>query len=360
MSTQVRQAGRARSKNQALPESVFLKACRLEKTSYTPVWLMRQAGRYMKEYRDLRSKVPFTQLCKNSDLAAEITVRAQQKIKADAAIIFSDILLLLEPYGLGLTYSKNDGPLFRETVQSVKQVEKFPNINPTETLAFVLEAIRKTRLSLPPEIPLIGFSGAPFTLASYLIEGGASKNFERTKSLMRSNETLWRVLMEKIAGDVAGYLNAQIDAGVQALQLFDSWVGCLSKEDYVRYVKEYSKQVIDRIQGRVPLIHFGTGTDHFLEEMSEAGGEVIGIDFRMRLDDARKRLGAHKAIQGNLDPAVLLGSQKSIRMGVQTILNQTEGFAGHIFNLGHGVLPETPEENVIALIEMVHQMSRNH
>ncbi len=351
-------------------ESVFLKACRLENVPYTPVWLMRQAGRYMKEYRDLREKVPFVELCKNKDLAAEITVAAQEKIKADAAIIFSDILLIVEPFGLGLEYSKNDGPVIGDAIREEKKILRLPEIEPEESLGFVFDAIREARARLKPNIPLIGFSGAPFTLASYMIEGGASKNFQHTKTLMYSNETLWHALMGKIARAVSKYLIAQINAGVQAVQLFDSWVGCLSPEDYEKYVLPYSQQVIDSIETglhqkdkdlslkqRIPLIHFGTNTGSFLELMAKAGGDVIGVDFRVQLDEAWQRIGHDRAIQGNLDPAILLGPIDKIRPRVKSILDQAGSRPGHIFNLGHGVLPETPVENVIALVEMVHEFS---
>ncbi|MBI4388515.1 MAG: uroporphyrinogen decarboxylase [Candidatus Omnitrophica bacterium] len=340
-----------------LEQSVFLKACRLEKTPYTPVWLMRQAGRYMKEYRDIRDKTPFLDLCKNSDLAAQVTVTAQEKIGADAAIIFSDILLIAEPFGLALEYSKDDGPVLGNTIRNKVHVDQLPEIEPKESLPFVFEAIQKTRTLLKKNIPLIGFSGAPFTLASYMIEGGSSKNFQRTKALMYADEGLWRALMEKIARGVAKYLEAQIKAGAQAIQLFDSWVGCLGIHDYERYVLPYSKQVLDNLQGKVPVIHFGTNTGSFLESMSRAGGEVVGVDFRIPLDLAWQKIGFDKAIQGNLDPVVLYSDLKTIRERVKAILSQAKNRPGHIFNLGHGVLPETPVENVIALGDMVHEMS---
>ncbi len=340
-----------------LQSSVFMKACRREKTPYTPVWLMRQAGRYMKDYRDIRDKTPFLDICKNKDLVAGITVTAQEKIKADAAIIFSDILLLVESFGLGLEYLKGDGPSIRRPLRAAKDFESLPEVEPEESLSFVFEAIQSTRKALKANIPLIGFAGAPFTLASYMIEGGGSDDFKKTKELMRSNEALWKTLMKKIARATAKYLNAQIEAGAQAIQLFDSWVGNLTSEEYKKYVMPYSAQVFKDLKPDVPAIHFGTGTGKFLELMSEAGGSVIGVDHRIRLDEAWKKIGDSKAIQGNLNPQILCSTPQAIRNEVKSILNFTDGKPGHIFNLGHGVLPETPVENVIALVEIVHELS---
>ena len=340
-----------------LQNSPFMKACRREKTSYVPAWLMRQAGRYMKEYRDVRAKVPFIELCKNKDLAAEVTVTAQEKIGADAAIIFSDILLIVEPLGLGLEYSKTDGPVI-ETL-TVDQIAKIPDINPQESLYFVMDAIHETRKRLKPNIPLIGFSGAPFTLASYMIEGGSSKNFQKTKSFMRAHESEWRQLMEKIAKCVSKYLIAQINAGAQVVQLFDSWVGVLSPRDYETFVMPYSKMIFDSIQGKAPSIHFGTNTGAFLELLSKAGGDVIGVDFRIELDVAWKRIGYAKAVQGNMDPAILFSPVNKIREEVKRILAQANGRPGFVFNLGHGILPETPVEHVIELVRTVHELSLN-
>lgn len=340
-----------------LVESPFMKACRLEKTAYTPVWLMRQAGRYMKEYRQIREKMPFLELCKNPALAAEVTIHAQETIKADAAIIFSDILLLVQPFGLGLEYSRDDGPVIEHVIHRDSNIDLLPEINPEESLHFVYEAVKKARENLAPNIPLIGFAGAPFTLASYMIEGGSSKDFRHTKLLMYSDEGLWRALMEKLARAISKHLRAQIEAGAQVVQLFDSWVGCLGPEDYKKYVLPYSKQVLDSLKGFAPSIHFGTNSGNLLELMREAGGDVIGVDFRIELDQAWRKIGHTKAVQGNLDPLVLQSSVEHIKTRVKEILKQAGGRPGHIFNLGHGVLPETPVENVIALIEMVHELS---
>ncbi|MGH7198075.1 MAG: uroporphyrinogen decarboxylase [Candidatus Omnitrophota bacterium] len=337
--------------------SVFLKACRREPVSHTPVWLMRQAGRYMKEYRELREKTPFLEICKNKSLAAEITVMAQEKIKADAAIIFSDILVILEPMGLGLDYIKGDGPSVKR-LESAADVEKLPEIDPKGSLSFVMEAIREARQSLKAHVPLIGFAGAPFTIASYMIEGGPSRDFERTKAWMRGETASWKALMAKLTRATIKYLSAQIEAGVQAVQLFDSWVGCLRPEEYRTFVLPYSQHVILGLKGKAPVIHFGTGTENFLELMSQAGGEVIGVDHGVKLGEAWQRIGFDKGIQGNLNPKTLLGSLEGIRAEARRVLKEADGRPGHIFNLGHGVLPETPVENVIALVDIVHEMSQ--
>lgn len=339
--------------------SVFLKACRLEQTPYTPVWLMRQAGRYMKEYRDIRSRVSFIELCRNKDLAAEVAVTACERINADAAILFSDILPIVEALGLQLEYAKEDGPVITGgAIASLADVDKLPEIEPDEHLSFVFDAVRATRGALDFKTPLIGFSGAPFTLASYIIEGGGSKAFAHTKKLMYADPGAWHALLAKISRGLVKYLRRQIEAGADALQIFDSWVGCLGPEEYKTFVLPHTKSVIEGVGKQVPVIHFGTGTGTFLSEFREAGGDVLGVDFRVNLDEAWNRIGKDRAIQGNLDPVVLLSTPDIIRNHVKTILAQAGGRAGHIFNLGHGILPNTPVENVVALVEMVHEMSR--
>ncbi len=340
-----------------LDESVFLKACRLEKTSTTPVWLMRQAGRYMKDYRDIREKTPFLDICKNKELVAEITVTAQQKIGADAAIIFSDILLIVECFGLGLEYLKGDGPSITRPVRTAQDIERLPEADTRSGLKFVSDAIRLTRRLLKADIPLIGFAGAPFTVASYMIEGGSAVNFEKTMALMKQNEKLWHRLLEKIASATIPYLRAQMDAGVQAIQLFDSWVGKLAAEDYERYCLPHSRRIFEALENRVPTIHFGTGANHLLKLMAQAGAAVIGVDHSTGLNDAWSVIGHDKAIQGNLDPKILLTDPDTIRKAAKKILAEVSGRPGHIFNLGHGVLPDTPVENVIALIQTVHDES---
>ncbi len=339
-------------------QSTFLKACRREPTSFTPVWLMRQVGRYLKEYRDIRNTVPFLELCKRQDLVAELTVMAVEKIKADAAILFSDILLVVEPMGLGLEYRAEDGPVISGRVASSAEIDRLAEIAPDESLSFVFDAVRLTRSALHPAIPLIGFSGAPFTLASYIIEGGTSKSFVETKRLMYTDPGAWRALLAKISRGLVRYLNGQIEAGVDAVQLFDSWVGCLGPRDYREFVLPHTQAVIRGLTPGIPVIHFGTGTGTFLKEMREAGGDIIGVDFRIELDRAWQAIGYEVGIQGNLDPVVLCGPRQEIRTRVQRILEQAAGRPGHIFNLGHGVLPSTPVDHVIAMIEDVHELSR--
>ncbi|MGH7771610.1 MAG: uroporphyrinogen decarboxylase [Candidatus Binatia bacterium] len=339
------------------PNHPFLAACRREKTPYTPVWLMRQAGRYMEEYRKLRAQFGFLDLCKRPDLAAEITVTPVERLGVDAAILFADILLLLEPMGVGLEYSKDDGPLIHGQVRTRTDVEQLLEFDPEEALPFVVEAVRKSCAALNGKVPLIGFSGAPFTLASYLIEGGGSRNYLQTKKLIYSNPGAWRPLMERLSSAVAKYLNAQIAAGVEAVQLFDSWAGCLSPDDYQRYVLPYTRATIAAVTPGIPVIHFSTGTAGLLSSLRAAGGAIISVDWRVNLDEAWECLGYDIGIQGNLDPAALFASPKEIRRRAEDILRRASGRPGHIFNLGHGVLPETPIENVIAMVKAVHELS---
>ena len=335
----------------------FLKACRREPAAYTPIWLMRQAGRYMKEYRSLRKKYSFLEMCKNPEIATQVTLQPIKRFKLDAAIIFSDILIPLEPMGVEFEFAKGEGPVFHHPIRELKDIEKLRVIEPDEEIPFLMDAIRMVRKELEGKIPLIGFSGAPFTLASYVIEGGHSKNYILTKGLMYQNRPVWDALMVKISEVLVRYLNAQIRAGVQAVQLFDSWVGCLGPADYEEYVLPYSKKVIDGVGKSVPLIHFATSNATLLELMKKAGGNVIGVDWRMDIGEAWARLGYEVAIQGNLDPVVLFGPADLIKREVRRILDRVEGRPGHIFNLGHGILPSTPVENVAVLIDMVHEYS---
>jgi uroporphyrinogen decarboxylase len=341
-----------------LESSAFMRACRRLPTEYTPVWLMRQAGRYMAEYREIRARNSFLELCKNSDLAAEVTITAAHRLGVDAAIIFADILLIVEPMGLGLRFEKGDGPVIDGIIRSHSDVKRMREVEPEESLSFVFDAIRKTRAGLKPDIPLIGFAGAPFTLASYIIEGGASKSYRHTKSLMYRDPGAWHDMMASISRSLVKYLNGQIAAGAQAVQLFDSWVGCLSPEDYQIFVLPHTKQVIDGIKAGVPVINFSTGTSGYLELVRKAGGTVIGVDWRVDLSDSWARIGYDVAIQGNLDPLVLLSDAKTIAQRARAILEKAGHRPGHIFNLGHGILPETPVENVLALVEAVHEISR--
>lgn len=339
------------------PNHPFLAACRREKTLYTPVWLMRQAGRYMAEYRELRARFSFLDLCKRPELAAEITVTPVERLGVDAAILFADILLLLEPMGVGLEYTKEDGPLIHRPVRNGADVDRLLEFDAEKSLPFVFEAVRKSCAALNGRVPLIGFSGAPFTLASYLIEGGGSRNYIHTKRLMVSDPGAWRALMQRLSEVIIKYLNAQIEAGAEAVQLFDSWAGCLSPEDYEKYVLPHTQAAIGGIRSGVPVVHFSTGTAGLLPLIRIAGGDVIGVDWRVNLDDAWQSVGHDVGIQGNLDPVTLLSSPGEIREKVAAILKRAGGRAGHIFNLGHGVLPETPVENVIQMVQAVHELS---
>jgi uroporphyrinogen decarboxylase len=334
-----------------------MRACRGEAVPYTPIWLMRQAGRYMREYREVRARTTFLELCKRPELAAEVTVTAVERLGVDAAIIFADILLILEPLGIDLEFAAGEGPVIHNPVRKPADVEQLRELEDAGALEFVYEAIRQTRAALKPDIPLIGFCGAPFTLASYVTEGGGSKNYVHTKSLMYNDSGAWHAMMSLISRALVKYLNAQIAAGAQAVQLFDSWVGCLSPDDYREFVLPHTQSVIRNVTKGVPVIHFGTGTAALLELMREAGGDVIGFDWRVRLDQAWARVGHDVAVMGNLDPIALFAKQDVLRAQAKRILDQAGGRKGHIFNLGHGILPETPVENVIALVEMVHGLN---
>jgi uroporphyrinogen decarboxylase len=341
--------------DQALHDSVFMRACRREPVPSTPIWLMRQAGRYMPEYRAIRAKTGFLELCKTPSLAAEVTVTAAERLGVDAAIIFADILLILEPMGVDLEFAHGEGPVIHNPVREAVDVDRLRQLEDASALDFVNEAIRQTRRALKPDIPLIGFSGAPFTLASYLTEGGGSKNYVHTKRLMYNDRGAWHAMMSLIAASLVKYLNAQIEAGAQAVQLFDSWVGALSPDDYREFVLPHTKAVIESVKPGVPVIHFGTGTAALLELMREAGGDVIGFDWRVRLDEGWQRVGHDVAVMGNLDPVALFADREVLLAQARKVLDQAGGRPGHIFNLGHGILPETPVENVIALVEMVHE-----
>jgi len=308
----------------------------------------------MREYREVREKTTFLELCKNPALAAEVTVTAVERLRVDAAIIFADILLILEPLGIELEFAKGEGPVIHNPVRRASDVDRLRELDDAGELHFVYEAIRQTRSALKPDIPLIGFCGAPFTLASYMTEGSGSKNYVHTKQLMYDDAGAWHAMMALISRALVKYLNAQIEAGAQAVQLFDSWVGCLSPDDYREFVLPHTKSVIENVTPGVPVLHFGTGTAALLELMREAGGDVIGLDWRVRLDEGWRRVGHDVAVMGNLDPVVLFAKRDVLRERTKQILDQAEGRAGHIFNLGHGILPETPVENVIALVEMVH------
>jgi uroporphyrinogen decarboxylase len=338
-------------------DSRFLRACRRETVDATPVWFMRQAGRYMAEYRALRQKYTLLQLCRTPDLATEVTLQPVRRIDLDAAILFSDLLLPLEPMGIPFDFVAGEGPSIEQPLRSAADIDRVRTFEPREALGYVLDAIRQIKRALPEGLPLIGFAGAPFTLASYAIEGGPSKDFAQTKRLMYGDPQAWHRLADRLATIVADYLNAQIDTGVDAVQVFDSWVGALNPADYREFALPHTQKIFQAIAGRVPTIHFGVGTGAILGVMREAGGDVIGADWRTPLDEAWERIGPDRAIQGNLDPTLLLGPRERLLKGAEEVLRRAAGRPGHIFNLGHGILPSTPVEHVQLLARFVHQHS---
>lgn len=336
----------------------FLRACRREQVDRTPVWFMRQAGRYMAEYRALRARHSMLEVCKTPELALEVTMQPLRVLEVDAAILFADILLPIEPMGAPFEFAKGEGPLIHRPLRDRAAIDALRVIDPEEDLVYVLDAVRLIRRELSDRVPLIGFAGAPFTLASYLIEGGKSTHFVETKKLMYAAPDAWDVLMGKLAEVTRRYLRAQVAAGAQALQIFDSWVGALSPDDYARYVAPYVQRVLAGVETLgVPVIHFGTGTSTLLELQRDAGGTVIGVDWREPLGRAWARIGYDRALQGNLDPAVLFAPWPVVEAHAAAVLREAAGRPGHIFNLGHGILPETPVDTVKRLVEFVHRYS---
>ncbi len=345
---------------------VFLRACRGEAIPYTPVWIMRQAGRYLDQYQAVRKKVDFLTLCKTPELAAEVTMQPVDILGVDAAILFSDILIPVEAMGMDLEFIDSRGPVLSPAVRDEDSLSRLSVPDPGDKMGFVMQTIRILRKELEDRVPLIGFSGAPFTTATYMIEGRTSKNFLNTKKMIFRSPELYGVLMEKITRTITGYLKAQIEAGAQAVQLFDTWGGIFSPGDFREYALPYVTEVIDELKrwlksrnsGHVPVIYYVGETGGLLEEIRTCGADVYGIDWRINLDDAVKRLGGNAVVQGNLDPAALFLPQDRIEQRVKDILGRAASARGHIFNLGHGVLPETPPENVIALADMVHKLSK--
>jgi uroporphyrinogen decarboxylase len=336
----------------------FLKACRREAVDATPVWFMRQAGRYMPEYQAVRAKHSILEVCKTPELAATVTLQPIERFPLDAAIIFADILLPLEPMGISLSFAEGEGPVIHNPVRERADVERLRVVD-GEPLSYVGHSISMARKALAGRVPLIGFAGAPFTLASYMIEGRSSKHYILTKRLMYREPAVWHQLMDKLARVVTAYLREQIRAGAQAVQVFDSWVGCLTPGDYAEYVLPHAQFIFEELKREsVPLIHFGTGTAALLELMRAAGGDVIGVDWRVRLDEAWARLGYDVAIQGNLDPVALFAPRQEIERRIKDILGRAAGRPGHIFNLGHGILPQTPLESVAAAVDLVHALSQ--
>jgi uroporphyrinogen decarboxylase len=343
----------------------FLKACRGEETEHTPVWIMRQAGRYLPEYRAIRGKADFLTMCKTPELAAEVTLQPIDILNVDAAILFSDILIPCEAMGQGLEFHEGKGPLLGPPVRDEETVSKLFVPDPEETMGFVMDAIRLLRKELSGRVPLIGFAGAPFTTATYMIEGGTSKNFLHTKMMIYQNPALYKSFMDKVTATITEYLKAQVAAGAQAVQIFDTWGGIFCPADFrehaLSYVQRIIKDLKDWMKNRgesVPIIYFVGSTAGLLEEIKTSGADVFGVDWRINLDDAIKRLGGDVVVQGNLDPLAMFLPKDRIEERVKDVLRRASSARGHIFNLGHGVVPQTPPDNVIALVEMVHKHSR--
>jgi len=337
----------------------FLRVCRGEEVEYTPVWLMRQAGRYLPQYQAVRANVDFLTLCKTPKLAAEVTLQPVDILGVDAAILFSDILIPVEAMGLRLAFSEKQGPVISEPVRNRSAVDRLIIPDAEEDMPFVPETIRILRKELENKVPLIGFSGAPFTLATYVIEGGTSKNFLHTKKMMFQHTGVFSYLMEKLTVTVISYLSAQIKAGAQVIQLFDTWAGVLSPVEYKEFVLPYVKKAISELRKYgVPIIYFTNECAGILKEVRKSGADVIGFDWRIDISDAIKKVGKNVVVQGNLDPCELFLSKEKLEDRVKDILWKGESAKGHIFNLGHGVLPETPVESVMALVEAVHKYGK--
>jgi len=333
--------------------SRFLDACRRRPTDVRPVWFMRQAGRYLKQYREIRARHSILEICKRPDLAAAVTLQPVELLDVDAAIIFADLLLPVEPMGLKLKFVTGEGPHIDNPVRTSSDIDSL-SLSNTDELGYVGESIQQTVKALGGRVPVIGFVGAPFTLASYMIEGGSSRTFLQTKQMMYRDETLWRRLMGKLVDVLGAFALLQVAQGARAIQVFDSWVGALGPDDYVRYVAPYSRALIERIRTTaVPVIHFGTGAAGFFRELHAAGGDVMGVDWRVNIDQAWMDISYRSAVQGNMDPAALFSPLPELRAKVHELLKRTGTRPGHIFNLGHGILPETPVENVKAVVQMV-------
>lgn len=333
-----------------------MKAVRREPVDTTPVWIMRQAGRYLPEYMAVRSKTTFIELCKTPELACEVTLSAQRILNADAAILFADLLPILEPMGIDLEYVKGEGPVIHNPLQEPGAVDRLTALDSVDMLDYVFQAVKLIRSELPSNIPLLGFAGAPFTLASYCIEGGGSKNYVHTKTLMYNDAGAWNALMSKLVDSVSIYLKAQIAAGCQAVQVFDSWAGCLSPADYREYVLPHTKRLIASVIDDAPVINFLTGNPALLPLQKEAGGTVMGVDWRVQLDDAWKTFGPEFAIQGNMDPVSIYAELPILKQRVKDVLDAAGGRPGHIFNLGHGVMPDMNPDHVKAVVEYVHEL----
>ncbi len=336
----------------------FLRACRRQEVDCTPVWMMRQAGRYLPEYRELRKKHSFWEMCRTPELAVEVTLQPLRRMEIDAAILFSDILVPLVPMGAAIEFYEGKGPVVEKPIRTAADLANLQVIDANETVPFVMEAIKILRRELEGKAPLIGFSGAPFTLASYLVEGGGSKQYQHVKTLMYANPEVFHKLMDMISDTVISYLSAQIEAGAQVVQLFDSWVGCLGPLDYQEYVYPYNRKIFQALEVYdVPKIHFANQASTLLDQVVAAGGDIIGIDWRQDLKKAWETVGPERGVQGNFEPIALFAPIPEIRKRVKRILDQAGNRNGHIFNLGHGILPTTPIDNAKAMIDAVHEFS---
>ncbi len=343
--------------NDVVQNSPFMKATRREPTDVTPIWLMRQAGRYMQEYQSVRSKISFLELCKRPDLCAEVMVTAVEKLGVDAAIIFSDLLPILEPMGMELEFAAGDGPKIHNPIRVPRDIDRVTALTDMQALQFVPDTVRMTRQAIAAHKPVIGFAGSPFTLASYMIEGGGSRNYVHTKALMFGDPLAFETLMSKLVDSIILYLNAQIDAGCQCVQLFDSWAGCLSPNDYQLFILPHMRRLLAGINASVPVINFATGNPMLLPLLRGDARTVVGVDWRIEIDRAWDMIGKDRAVQGNLDQTILFTDPKTIRQAAKALLDLVGGRPGHIFNLGHGILPNTPVENVISLVDAVHELS---
>ncbi|MFV2089666.1 MAG: uroporphyrinogen decarboxylase [Pseudomonadales bacterium] len=337
-------------------DKIFLRACNAQPTDYTPIWLNRQAGRYMPEYHALKGATPSLDFFKDPEKAAQATLDAQRILGVDAAIMFADLLPIMEPMGLRLDYKPGEGPVFENPIRSERDVAALVVEPAMQATPYIAETVKNICSGLPGDIALIGFAGAPFTLASYAIEGRGSRNYVSVKKFMYEAPMLWHDLLDKLVKQVTSYLELQIDSGVDAVQIFDTWVGCLSVADFDDYVFPHLKKLFDNLRGKVPIIYFGTGNGHLLEQIAIINPDVLALDWRTPLSETWERTGV-SAIQGNLDPIVLCAERSTVERQARKILDEVDGRPGHIFNLGHGIIPETPVDNVKALVDIVHEYS---
>jgi len=335
--------------------STFLDACNKKEPAHTPVWFMRQAGRYLPSYRTMKGNKSIIELAKDPSLASQAVVDAVRALKVDAGIVFADIMLPLEGMGVRFKIEENVGPVVSNPTRTLDDVNSLRILSPEEDVGYIFDGIEAAVQKLGDEVPLIGFSGAPFTLAGYMIEGRPSRNLEKTKQMMYRDPETWHLLMRALTRMIISYLSCQVSSGVQAVQLFDSWVGCLSPSDYETYVSEYTREIVHSLEGRVPRIHFCADSASLLERFVDTGPDVLSVDWRIEISDAWRRSNSRVAIQGNLDPVLALAGGEAMRREVSRILQQSTGRPGHIFSLGHGVLRETPPENLCEIVKMVHE-----